>query len=59
MTTLPIVQSLKERAAKFILSQLRKNSAHPWCAGMLEKLTLPATVHRPATHRVRQPGFMI
>jgi len=52
-----IVQSLKERTAKFALSQLRQNAAHPWCARMLEKLALPETVHRPSTHRVWQRRF--
>ena len=46
-----IVQSLKERTAKFALFHLRRNGAHPWCAQMLEKLALPPSVHRPSTHR--------
>ncbi|MGH9325286.1 MAG: transposase [Terriglobia bacterium] len=47
-----IVQSLKERTAKFALFHLRKNAAHAWCAKTLEKLTLPPSVHRPSMHRV-------
>ncbi|HEV2499837.1 MAG TPA: transposase [Terriglobia bacterium] len=52
-----IMQSLKERTAKFILAQLRRQSALSWCAKMLEKLALPSTVHRPSTHRVWQRRF--
>lgn len=52
-----IVQSLKERTAKFILSSLRENSFHPWCAKMLGRLTLPSTVHHHATYRVWQRRF--
>jgi REP element-mobilizing transposase RayT len=52
-----IVQSLKGRTAKYVLSHLRQNAGHPWCARMLEKLALPETVHRPSTHRVWQRRF--
>ena len=52
-----IVQSLKERTAKFALSHLRQNVDHPWCARMLEMLSLPETVHRPSTHRAWQRRF--
>ncbi|HEV2498762.1 MAG TPA: transposase [Terriglobia bacterium] len=52
-----IVQSLKERTAKFALLHLRRNAAHPWCAQMLKKLALPTTVHRPSTHRAWQRRF--
>ena len=52
-----IVQSLKERTAKYLLSHLRQNANHPWCARMLGKLALPETVHRPSTHRVWQRRF--
>ncbi len=52
-----IVQSLKERTAKYLLSRLRQNANHPWCARMLGKLALPETVHRPSTHRVWQRRF--
>ena len=52
-----IVQSLKERTAKFALLQLHRNAARPWCAGMLDKFALPPTVHRPSTYRVWQRRF--
>ena len=40
-----------------ILSRLRKSQAQPWCAKMLMRTALPATVHSPATHRVWQRRF--
>ena len=52
-----IVQSLKERTAKFALSHLRRNTSHRWCGRMLNKFSLPGTVHRPSTHRVWQRRF--
>ncbi len=52
-----IVQSLKERTAKFALLHLRQHGAHPWCAAMLRKFALPPSVHRPSTHRVWQRRF--
>lgn len=52
-----IVQSLKERTAKFILKALREHRADPWCRTMLKQLTLPPTVHLHGPHRVWQRRF--
>ncbi|HEV2177961.1 MAG TPA: transposase [Terriglobia bacterium] len=52
-----ILQSLKVRTAMAILDTLRKSKAQPWCARMLERIALPATVHSPALHRVWQRRF--
>lgn len=52
-----IVQSLKERTAKFVLSNLQNNLQEPWCQRMLTRLTLPATVHDEAHFRVWQRRF--
>jgi hypothetical protein len=43
--------------AMAILARLRKSSTQPWCAKMLARTALPATVHSPATHRVWQRRF--
>jgi putative transposase len=52
-----IVQSLKERTAKFILANLQASREHPWCARMLAAVTLPASVHLHGPHRVWQRRF--
>ena len=52
-----VLQSLKVRTAMAILAVLRKSSAEPWCAQMLARTALPATVHSSATHRVWQRRF--
>ncbi len=52
-----IIQSLKERAAIFILKNLRENQQHAWCRKTLKRLTLPATVRRHGPHRVWQRRF--
>lgn len=52
-----IVQSLKERTAIFILQNLRQNRQFPWCRRMLERLTLPPTVHHHGLYRVWQRRF--
>jgi putative transposase len=52
-----IVQSLKERTAIFILNTLRQNRQFPWCHRMLERLSLPPTVHHHSSHRVWQRRF--
>ena len=52
-----IIQSLRERTAKFMLKMLGENTAFPWCARMLEKLSLPPTVHLHGPHRVWQRRF--
>jgi putative transposase len=49
-----IIQSLKERTAIFILRNLRENHQFPWCRRMLERLTLPPTVHLHRPYRVWQ-----
>lgn len=49
-----IMQSLKERTALFILKNLKGNSNHPWCQKMLQRFTLPSSVHSQATYRVWQ-----
>ena len=52
-----ILQSLKVRTAMAILGRVRKSQAQPWCAKMLRRMALPATVHSAATHRVWQRRF--
>ncbi len=52
-----IVRSLKERTAKFILRTLAEHPEHPWCRRMLTRVTLPASVHHHAEHRVWQRRF--
>jgi putative transposase len=52
-----IIQSLKERTALFALKHLRQNRRVPWCREMLERLTLPSTVHLHGPHRVWQRRF--
>jgi len=52
-----ILQSLKERTAKFILKNLQANPESGWCARMLSALTLPPTVHLHGPHRVWQRRF--
>jgi putative transposase len=52
-----IVQSVKERTAIFIVRNLRQNCQFPWCRRMLERLTLPTTVHHHGPHRVWQRRF--
>ena len=51
------MQSLKERTAIFILRSLRQNQHHPWCRKMLDRLTLPSTVHLHGPGRVWQRRF--
>ena len=57
VTPSEIIRSLKERTAKFILSALRHEPDHPWCAEILQRLALPPTVHDRASHRVWQRRF--
>jgi putative transposase len=52
-----LVQSLKERTAKFIVANLHAQRQHPWCARMLAAVTLPHTVHLHGPHRVWQRRF--
>jgi putative transposase len=52
-----LVQSLKERTAKFILANLQARREHPWCARMLAAVTLPPSVHLHGPHRVWQRCF--
>ncbi len=52
-----IMQRREERVAKFILSNLRGHLPWAWCAGMLRRLELPATVHHHAHHQVWQRKF--
>jgi len=52
-----IMRSLEERTAKFILKNLRHNLHFAWCGRMLERVTLPATVHDHAHFRVWQRRF--
>jgi REP-associated tyrosine transposase len=52
-----IVQSLKERTARFILSNLQTHRERRWCTRMLTALTLPPTVHLHGPHRVWQRRF--
>jgi putative transposase len=52
-----IVQSLKERTARFILKNLQASRELPWCRRMLAALTLPPTVHLHGPSRVWQRRF--
>lgn len=52
-----IVRSLKVRTAMAILGALRKAGGEGWSGRMLSCLTLPPTVHAPATGRVWQRRF--
>ena len=52
-----IIQSLKERTAKFVLKNLLENPQFPWCRRMLARVTLPSTVHRHGQYRVWQRRF--
>src|SRR2546426_11287583 len=52
-----VVQRLKERTAIFILKNLRHNRQLPWCRKMLDRLTLPPTVHHHGPYRVWQRRF--
>ena len=52
-----ILKSLKERTAKFMLRNLLDSRRHPWCRKMLDRLTLPATVHDESRYRVWQRRF--
>ncbi len=40
-----IMQKLEGRTARYILKTLRQNQRHAWCAKMLARFTLPASVH--------------
>jgi REP-associated tyrosine transposase len=52
-----LVQSLKERTAKFLLANLQARREHPWCARMLAAVTLPPSVRLHGPHRVWQRRF--
>ena len=52
-----IVQSLKECTAIFMLKNLQQNRQFPWCQRMLERVTLPSTVHLHGPFRVCQRRF--
>ena len=52
-----VMQSLKERTAKSILKSLRQNPESSWCARMLKRLELPASVHHHAHYRLWQRRF--
>lgn len=52
-----IIQRLKERTAKFILSNLEANRERRWCERMLASLKLPPSVHLHGPHRVWQRRF--
>jgi REP-associated tyrosine transposase len=52
-----IMQKLEGRTAHFVLSNLRRNLQFPWCQRMLERVTLPSTVHARAHFRVWQRRF--
>ena len=51
-----IMQKLSERTANFMLRNLRRNSAQPWCRKMLSAFELPLSVHHHAHYRVWQRG---
>jgi REP-associated tyrosine transposase len=52
-----IMQRLKGRTARSILKTLGQERRHAWCARMLRRFTLPATVHDEASCRVWQRRF--
>lgn len=52
-----IIQSLKERTAKFTLKNPEETLHFPWCRKMLERLTLPPTVRHHGPYRVWQRRF--
>ena len=52
-----IMQRLKGRTARSILKTLRQERRHVWCARMLRRFSLPATVHDEASCRVWQRRF--
>jgi putative transposase len=52
-----ILKSLKERTAKYILRNLLDRREHPWCRKMLDRVTLPASVHDESHYRVWQRRF--
>ena len=52
-----IIQSLKERTAKFILKNLKDNAHFPWCGRMLARLRVPPSVHLHGAYRVWQRRF--
>ena len=52
-----IMQRLKGRTARSILKTPREERRHAWCARMLRRFTLPATVHDEANCRVWQRRF--
>lgn len=52
-----IIQSLKERTARFILKNLQENRQSLWCRKMLDRLTLPSTIHLHGPFRVWQRRF--
>ena len=55
--TTVILQKLEGHMAKYILRTLHQNRQHAWCTRMLERLTLPPTVHDEAHYRVWQRRF--
>jgi len=52
-----IMQRLKGRTARSILKTLRQERRHAWCSRMLERFTLPSSVHDEANCRVWQRRF--
>ena len=52
-----IMQRLKGRTARLILKTLRQERRHAWCARMLARFALPATVHDEASCLVWQRRF--
>lgn len=52
-----IVQQLKQRSAASLLRILEESAANLWCARMLARLRLPATVHARSSFRVWQRRF--
>ena len=52
-----IMQKLEGRVARHVLKILRQNRGKAWCARMLARFTLPASVHDEAHCRVWQRRF--
>jgi REP element-mobilizing transposase RayT len=54
-----IMQKLEERTAKFILKSLREKAESAWCQRMLQRFTLPSTVHHLLAIGCGSGGFVI
>jgi REP element-mobilizing transposase RayT len=53
----PTVRRTLTVATRFVLRNLRQNQNHPWCRKILDRFTLPSTVHLHGPGRVWQRRF--